>query len=209
MSLRAVVALGLVTVACSSGDQPARMDASGVADGAVDGAGADARASGGDTGTLDARDGVAVSPDGGDVAGTDGAARSDGALDAPSSDGPPDASCPPLQATGYQISDTSTGLTWSRFANPPATYGDATTSCASAGARLPTEAELSTFASTAYGAIALCPADLSLPWPSDGEPMWTTTPDVSNSNFHLTVYYTGLTTSHPMDDGVSYICVKP
>jgi hypothetical protein len=206
MSLRAAVALGLVTVACSSGDQTARMDGSGVADGAADGAGADARASGGDTGTLDARDGVAVSPD---VAGTDGVSKSDGAVDAPSSDGPPDASCPPLQASGDQITDTSTGLSWSRFAHGPVTYGDATTACASAGARLPTEAELSTFAGTANGAIASCSADLFRPWPTDGEPMWTTTPDASNSNFHLTVYSTGLTTSHPMDDGVPYICVKP
>jgi hypothetical protein len=113
-------------------------------------------------------------------------------------------------ATGDEITDATTGLSWSRHASGPITYADATTACASWGGRLPTEAELVAFATTSLAAITSCTGvQLFQPWPTDGEPVWSTTPDPSNPNFHATVYNTGLTTSHPGTDGVPYICVKP
>jgi hypothetical protein len=161
-------------------------------------------------------DGSGAGPDGGAdaVTSVEGGGQEAGGPEASVPDGSadsglPDASCPPLQASGYTITDTTTHLSWSRFAYPPATYTDATSTCTSWGGRLPSESELVAFASTAYGAIGVCTDPLSLPWPASGDPMWTTTMDSSNSRFFITVYYTGLTTSHPETDGVGYICVKP
>jgi hypothetical protein len=198
-----VIALGFAASACGGGgDHSGPADASSTVDSAVDGAVADSSNVLHDTGTSKDGDSSASPPEAG--------VASDGAADASTVDaGLPDASCPPLQATGLQILDTTTNLTWTRFAYPPAIYTDATTKCAGMGARLPTQSELTAFASTAYSAIGVCSADLSLPWPASGDPMWTTTMDTANPNFFITVYYTGLTTSHPKTDGVGYICVKP
>jgi hypothetical protein len=137
----------------------------------------------------------------------DGSSEADAALDA-GADALPDVSCPPLQATGDTIVDTTTNLTWSRAAQAPTTYVDATTACTNLGARLPTQDELTAFAATANGAVAAC-HEVLVPWPSDGEPMWTTTMDTANPNFFITVYRDGTTTSHPKTDGVPFICVKP
>jgi hypothetical protein len=123
--------------------------------------------------------------------------------------GLPDASCPPLQATGDEIVDTTTNLTWSRTAQYPLTYADATTACANLSARLPTQSELTAFAATAYAAVVACNGAVPLPWPADGEPMWTTTTDAANPNFFITVHLDGTTASHPKTDGVPFLCVKP
>jgi hypothetical protein len=140
----------------------------------------------------------------------DGGATDASPPDASPDSGPPDVSCPPLQATGDQITDTTTHLSWSRLPQAPTTHADATTVCTKWGGRLPTETELVAFVGTASAAIVPCTGPLSPPFPPDpGSPMWTTTMDSSNPNFFITVYYTGLTTSHPSDDGVWYICVKP
>ena len=115
---------------------------------------------------------------------------------------------------GDEITDSTTGLSWSRTAGYSETYPDAMVACAQWGGRLPTEAELGAFANTSRAAVSTCGGvgvvvQALQPWPSDGEPQWTTTPDTTNPNFHETVYNDGTTTVHPEDDGVPYICVKP
>ena len=135
---------------------------------------------------------------------------SDAAVDSGGADAT--TTCGPLVAMGDEITDTTTGLSWSRTAQSSETYGDAMAACAKWGGRLPTEAELVAFANTSRAAVSTCGGVVVVllqPWPSDGEPQWTTTPDTTNPNFHEAVYNDGTTTVHPENDGVPYICVKP
>jgi hypothetical protein len=195
----ATIALLLTATACGGGNQTAtdassRADAgaatdtstSSTADAAADRAAVDAA-------TPDGKDASAPAPDAG-----------------PADTGPPNLSCPPLQASGNQITDMTTNLVWSRYAHGPATLSDATATCAQSGARLPTESELLAFANTSRAALfTTCDEPIPQPWPTDGEPMWSTTPAPENPNFRFTVYYAGMTTEHPSTDGVPYICVSP
>jgi hypothetical protein len=195
----ATIALLLTATACGGGKQAAT-DASSAADSATTTDASSAADSADDRATVDAgtsdgsgsKDSSAPPPDA-------------GAVDT----GPPDVSCPPLQASGYQITDTTTNLTWSRYQHGPATYSDATATCAKSGARLPTESELVAFATTSYAGLFTCNGSIPQPWPADGEPMWSTTSTPENPNFFFTVYYLGTTTAHPSSDGVAYICVSP
>jgi hypothetical protein len=194
--LRPLIAIAFcfTITACGGGNQAAT-DASSAADSAMDvSSTADSAADRAtlDAGAPDSKDASPSPPDAGPV-----------------DTSPPSVSCPPLQAIGYQITDTSTNLTWSRYAHGPATYSDAMATCGQSGARLPTESELLAFGTTSYTATFTCNGAIPQPWPTDGEPMWTTTLDSSNPNFSITVYYAGMTTSHPHSDGVPYICVSP
>ncbi|HTB72129.1 MAG TPA: hypothetical protein VK762_02740 [Polyangiaceae bacterium] len=158
----------------------------------------------------DVRDGSATRDTDSSVPPSDGSSESDTAVDAsPMDAGPPDVSCPPIEATGDVIVDSTTNLTWSRTAQASATYTDAATACANAGARLPTQSELVAFAGTSRAAVSGCGGTLLQPWPSDGEPMWTTTMDTTNPNFFEAVYHDGTLTVHPQTDGIPFICVKP
>jgi hypothetical protein len=195
----ATLAILLMATACGSGQQAAT-DASSAADSATATDASSAVDSGADRATVDA-------------GASDGSGSKDSSAPppdaAPADTGPPDMSCPPLQASGYQITDTTTNLTWSRYQQGQATYADATATCAKSGARLPTESELLAFANTSYSALFTCDPNIPQPWPADGEPMWTTTSAPENPNFFFTVYNIGTTTEHPSADGVPFICVSP
>jgi hypothetical protein len=109
-------------------------------------------------------------------------------------------------ASGDVILDTSTNLKWQRQISTAEVYASAVNDCMAWGGRVPTEAELTAVITPLR--ICVSTGKLTFTQPPASEPVWSSTPDPSNSTFNYVVYFSGTPpTPAPQTDGHRTWCV--
>jgi hypothetical protein len=219
LSLGVAVALGSPLAACSSSSSTGGADGGGGEDSSfqeagqdgpgstTEGGGEDALSDQGSTDATppgDARDGAADAGGGHDSATDTGSCDATNVCVTAQCCPRPNQSCGSFTMTGDNVVDSTTHLTWQRSFADQTDYATASADCAAWGGRLPTQAELTSYAQ----ARSTCSAQLLWATPYTTECVWSSTA-YSGGGAHYCVFYNGAPAGTIPDGDTQWVqCVK-